>query len=335
MKKIRVLIIDDSALMREALKSIVERDPDIEVIGLAKDGKEGVDKALMLKPDVITMDLKMPMMSGLEAIEAIMEELPIPIIVVSSMDTTIIVKALSMGAMDFVAVTADIETIAVDLMTKIKIASRVKPLRRMKIKPYTMKAPKELSDGEASKVVAIGSSTGGPQALQHVFTQLPPDFPCGILVVQHMSKGFIEGLAEWLDTTTCLHVSVAKAGDVLKKGMIVLAPDDLNICIGDDGKITLSENTGRAIVHVPSIDVMMKSAADSYGENSIGVIMTGMGSDGVEGMRAIKKAGGKTIAQDEKTSVIYGMNKVAIDTGLIDRVVSLEEIARELTNLIS
>jgi two-component system chemotaxis response regulator CheB len=332
---IRVLIVDDSALMREALKSIIERDPGIEVVGLAKNGKEGVEKALTLKPNVITMDLKMPMMSGLEATEAIMEELPIPIIVVSSMDITVIVKALSIGAMDFVAVTSDIETIAADLITKIKIASHVKPLKRLKIKPCVIKVPKEISKKDTIKVVAIGVSTGGPQALQQVLAKLPSDFPCGILIVQHMSKGFIEGLAEWLNTTSCLHISIARAGDVLKKGMIMLAPDDLHMRIGDDGRITLSENTSKAIVHVPSIDVMMKSVADCYRENAIGVIMTGMGNDGVEGIRAIRKAGGRTIAQDEKSSVIFGMNKVAIDMGIIDKVIALERIAEELSNMVS
>lgn len=333
--KIRVLIVDDSALMREALKSIIEQDSDIEVVGLAKNGKEGVEKALLLKPDVITMDLKMPMMSGLEATETIMEELPMPIIVVSSMDITVIVKALSIGAMDFVAVTSDIETIASDLITKIKIASRVKPLRRMKVKPCVIKAPKKITEKETSKIVAIGVSTGGPQALQQIFSKLPPNFPCGIVVVQHMSKGFIDGLAEWLNTTSCLHVSVAKAGDALRKGMILLAPDDLHMRMGSDGKITLSENTSKAIIHVPSIDVMMKSVADYYQDNAIGVIMTGMGQDGVEGIRAIKNSGGRTVAQDEKSSVIFGMNKVAIDEGLIDKIISLEMIAQELTNMVS
>jgi two-component system chemotaxis response regulator CheB len=333
--KIRVLIVDDSALMREALKSIIEQDPGIEVVGMANNGREGVEKSAILKPDVITMDLKMPMMSGLEATETIMEDVPIPIIVVSGMDITVIVKALSIGAMDFVAVTSDIETIAADLISKIKIASRVKPLKRIKIKPCAIKAPEELTGKDASKVVAIGVSTGGPQALQQVFAKLPPDFSCGILVVQHMSKGFIEGLAEWLNTTSCLHVSVARAGDALRKGQIMLAPDDLHMRIGDNGKIILSENTDKTIIHVPSIDVMMKSVADSYGENAVGVIMTGMGQDGVEGMRAIRAAGGRTIAQNENTSVIFGMNKVAIDMGLVDKAVALERMADELTKIVS
>lgn len=331
--KIKVLIIDDSALVREGLTSILEQDPYIELVGLAKDGKEGAEKTLALKPDVITMDLNMPIMSGFESIENIMDESPVPIIVVSSADTSVIAKALSMGAMDFVAVNADIETIAAELISKIKILSHAKPLRRMKIEPCAVKAPSPRAKGELSRVVAIGVSTGGPQALQVIFAKLPPDFPAGVLVVQHMSRGFIGGLAEWLNMTSPLHVMVAKAGDVLKNSMIMLAPDDMHMRIGDHGRITLSENVDKSIDFVPSIDVMMKSAADSYGKECAGVIMTGMTQCGVNGMRAIKKAGGMTIAQDEATSAIFGMNKAAIDAGCIDRVVPLDRIADEITGM--
>ena len=332
LKKIKVLIIDDSSLMRQALKSVLEEDPSVEVIGAAKDGKEGVEKAFALKPDVITMDLKMPVMSGVEAIEKIMEEMPIPIIVVSSMETDVIVKALSIGAMDFVAVTADIETISKELVEKIKIASRVRPLRRMKLKPCIPSSAKGVLGKKASSVVVIGVSTGGPQALQEVTTKLPKDFHGGILVVQHMSKGFIDGLAEWLNATSCLEVRVAKAGDELKTGVIFLAPDSYNMYISKDGIIMLKEYTGKALAHTPSIDETMKSVAESYGEDSVGVIMTGMGQDGVAGIKAIRKAGGRTIAQDQASSVVFGMNKVAIEAGLIDKIVSLSNIADEITN---
>ena len=332
--KIRVLIVDDSVLMREALKAIIEQDPSIEIIGMAKDGKEGVDKALELKPNVITMDLKMPVMSGLDAIERIMEDLPIPIIVVSSMDKVVIVKALSIGAMDFVAVTSDIDTIAADLISKIKIASHVRPLRRMKIRPCEVKIPRPFDKKSANKVIAIGISTGGPQALQELFSKMPPDFHAGILVIQHMSRGFIGGLAEWLKATSCLHINVAKAGDILTSGKILLGPDDLHMCIDSDGRISLKENVNKAAFHVPSIDEMMRSVADSYGSRAIGVIMTGMGSDGVDGMRAIKWADGATIAQDESTSVIFGMNKLAIERGYIDKVLPLDKIADELVNMV-
>lgn len=331
--KIRVLIVDDSSLMREALKNIIETDGSIEVIGMASNGKEGVEKAVALKPDVVTMDLKMPLMDGLEAIEKIMEEQPVPIIVVSTIDTNVIIKALGIGAMDFVAVGQDIDVISKELLDKIKIASRVKPLRRMAIRPVSARKPVRVKG--KFKIVAIGVSTGGPQALQTLLASLPRDLSVGMLVVQHISKGFLDGLVSWLKPYSSFEIKIAKAGDVLKPGMIMFAPDSYNMEIDDSAKIYLKEEPSQLMLHIPSIDVMMKSVAENYGEDAIGVIMTGMGSDGVEGMKAIKKAGGKTIAQDEKTSVIFGMNKLAIDSGCVDKVLPLGEIPAELLNMTS
>jgi len=327
-EKIRVLIVDDSALMREALRSILNSDPSIEVVGAAKNGKEGVEKAGALKPDVITMDLRMPLMTGLEAIQEIMRENPIPIIVVSTMDVKVIIKALGIGAMDFVAVTQEIEEIAKALVEKVKIASRVKPLRRMKLRPP--KASQVPWKRAKFRIVTIGVSTGGPQALEALFSGFPKDFPAGILIVQHIAEGFVEGLAQWLKSSSAMDVRVARSGDTIKKSTVLFAPDGYNVGINVSGVVSLSEDTEKASVHVPSIDSMMKSVARAYGAGAIGVIMTGMGHDGVEGMKAIKDAGGMTIAQDEKSSIVFGMNKAAIETGCIDRVVSLERIADEL-----
>jgi two-component system chemotaxis response regulator CheB len=333
MDKIRVLIVDDSALAREALKEIINSDSGLEVIAEAKDGREGVEKALVLKPDVITMDLKMPLMGGLEAIEEIMNKMPIPIIVVSSLDVSVIVKALSIGVMDFVAITQDIEKISEDLIEKIKIASRIKPIRRIKIPVCSKKSV--VAKVETAKVVVIGVSTGGPQALQVVFAGLPSGFKAGVLVVQHIANGFIEGLAEWLKSCCALDISVAKSGEILKSGSILFAPDNYNLHILGTGEINLKEDITRKMSHVPSIDEAMKSAAEAYGENAVGVLMTGMGRDGVEGLKAIKMSGGKTIAQDEKSSVVFGMNKAAIDCGCVDVVVPLEEIAGEVTRSVN
>ncbi len=331
--KIRVLIVDDSALVRDALKSILESDGAIEVVGMAKNGMEGVEKAFALKPNVITMDLKMPMMDGLEAVQRIMEENPIPIVVVSSMDMKVIIQALTIGAMDFVPVTGDMNAIASDLLSKVKIASRVKPIKRFKIRiPVPVRSFKK---PENLKVVAIGVSTGGPQALQVLLAHVPANFPGAILVVQHMSKGFITGLVEWLKYTTKSEIKVAVEGDVIKASTIFIAPDDYHMEAGDDGRIRLTANTDKAITHIPSIDVMMRSVARVYGENAIGLIMTGMGKDGVIGMKAIKDAKGHTIAQDEKTSIIFGMNKVAIECQCIDHIVSLEKIIDEIFELIA
>ena len=333
--KIRVLIVNDSPFMCEAIQSILEEDPQIEVIGLAKDGKEGVEKAFKLKPDVVAMDLEMPIMSGFEAIEQIMEENPIPIIVVSTKDIPVIMKALGIGAMDFVAVKQGIEEIAEELVEKIKIASRVRPLRRIKIRPIVMTRQIGEKKTGPCKIVAIGISTGGPQALQVLLSKLPVNFCCGVLIVQHMSRGFVEGLAEWLQASSALDIRVAKAGDILGAGDVLLAPDDYHIKIDAGRRIILSEDTTNSSLHVPSVDVMMQSVAEAFGKEAAGVIMTGMGHDGVEGIKAIKKAGGKTIAQDEKTSVVFGMNREAIETGCVDRTVALEKIADEIISMVS
>jgi two-component system chemotaxis response regulator CheB len=330
--KIRVLIVDDSALVRQSLKAILSSDPEIEVVGEARNGKEGYDKTVLLRPNVITMDLTMPVMDGTEAIGKIMEDFPTPIIVVSSMNVKVIVKALAIGAMDFVAVTQEIGEISEDLIDKVRIASRVRPIRRMKIANVTKKEiplRKEL----ATRVVTIGVSTGGPQALQVLFSAMPADFPAAILVVQHISPGFVQGLAEWLSLTSPLVMHVAKAGDELKKGTVLFAPDGMHMTVDEQEKIVLKEDISQKMLHIPAIDVMMESVADVYQRKAGGVIMTGMGRDGVSGISTIKKNGGITLAQDEKTSAIFGMNKIAIDAGVIDRVLPLEGIAGELINL--
>lgn len=334
--KIRVLIVDDSPLVRETIRTMLESDPGVEVVGFAKDGREGVSKTESLKPDVITMDLKMPMMSGIEAIETIMSEQPTPIIVVSSLDINVIVTALGIGAMDFVPITENIDDIAKDLVEKVRIASRVRPMRRMPLKRnHTLTIARRTPKKEVSKVVAIGVSTGGPQALQVLFSKVPSDFPGAVIVVQHIAKGFIEGLVEWLKLTSHIDIKVARSGDILHSQTAYFAPDDLHMEVTDEGKILLSEDGGRKHAHVPSIDVMMKSLAASYGDAAVGVIMTGMGSDGVEGMKAIKNARGITIAQDQFSSVIFGMNKVAIECGCIDTVASLEQLADEIIKAVT
>jgi two-component system chemotaxis response regulator CheB len=333
-EKIRVLVVDDSTLAREAIKAILADDPSIEVIGEAKDGSEGVKKAYALKPDVITMDLKMPVMTGIEAIEEIMENTPIPIIVVSSMDRKVIVAALSIGAMDFVPLKDNINEMAVDLIEKIKIAVKVRPLRRIKIRPAVKKEVPRVAKSSATKIIALGISTGGPQALEVLLSRLPVNFNAGIVIVQHISSGFVEGLVDWLKISSKLDIRVAKSGDTVKSGVVLFAPDNYNMLISEDGRVILKEDLSKSMLHVPSIDELMKSVAKNYKYRAVGLLMTGMGSDGVEGMRLIKSSGGITLAQDEKTSVIFGMNKLAIDRGYVDKIVTLEKIADELVELV-
>jgi len=330
--KIKVLITDDSPFIREALKSILEQDPDIVVVGLAKNGKEAVEAIRNLKPDVVTMDIKMPVMDGFDAIESIMTEQPVPVIVVSTSEVDTVVRALNIGAMDFVSIRQGIDEIAKELVSKVKIASKVKALKRLRVKPLARAYRTETSS--TMKIIAIGVSTGGPQSLQIVLSKLPQDLEAGILIVQHMSKGFIEGMAEWLRTHSHLIIRVAREGDILKPGMVLFAPDGCHMLINHLGKISLQMDRESVSVHVPAIDVTMKSVAEAYREHAIGVIMTGMGHDGVEGMKAIKKAGGKTIAQDEASSVIFGMNKLAIETGCVDHITGLDDLAEVILRLL-
>ncbi|HNV87170.1 MAG TPA: chemotaxis-specific protein-glutamate methyltransferase CheB [Candidatus Omnitrophota bacterium] len=329
---IKVLIVDDSPFIREALKSILEQDPDIKVVGLAKNGREALEAIRDSKPNVVTMDIKMPVMDGFDAIEAIMTEQPVPVIVVSTSEVDTVVRALNIGAMDFVSIRQGIDEIARELVYKIKIASKVKALKRLRIKPLEKAYRTETSS--AMKIIAIGVSTGGPQALQIVLSKLPQDLGAGILIVQHMSKGFIEGMAEWLRAHSRLAIRVAREGDVLKPGMVLFAPDGCHMLINYQGKIILQADQESASVHIPSIDVTMKAVAEAYREHAIGVIMTGMGHDGVEGIRAIKKAGGKTISQDEHSSVIFGMNKLAIEAGSVDQVASLDDLADAIIRML-
>lgn len=338
--KIRVLITDDSPLVCEALKAILTSEPSIDIVGIARNGLEAAQKTVTLKPDVITMDLDMPVMNGIEAIGKIMEETPTPIIVVSSIDPKITIKALGMGAMDFVSITDDVNQIAQNLIEKVRVASRVRPIRRINIGKAKVAANERYEainasscDGSPYKVVAIGISTGGPQALHALFSRLPRNLPVPILVVQHISRGFIGGLAEWLREITGLDIKVASSGDVMKPCAILFAPDDYHIGVGRDGRIMLHEDMGGKSTHVPSIDFMMQSVAEVYGNRAVGILMTGMGQDGVKGMREIKKAGGITIAQDEKTSVVFGMNKIAIESRYADRTASPEEIAGIIAEL--
>jgi len=328
MNKIRVLIVDDSALMRQALSSVIESNNLFEVAGVAVDGKEAIAKAKELKPDVITMDLKMPVLCGEDAIKEIMENNPIAIIVVSSLDKDIIIKTLAMGAMDFVIVEQDINQISKELIEKLRIASRVKPLKLLQLP--CPKIQKVTFSKVAQKIICIGVSTGGPQALQKIFSSMPSDFPAGIIVVQHMVKGFIPDLVSLLNCCSGLKIKLAASGEELKNSTVLLAPDDYNVKIDENSRIILTQDLSGKMLHVPCIDVTMDSLAESFQENAVGVLLTGMGKDGVLGMQAIKQAGGLTIAQDQDSSVIFGMNKAAIDAGCVDRVVSLNKICEEL-----
>lgn len=337
MKKIRVLVVDDSEFQRGLITGILESDPEIEVVGHANDGVEAIQKTLSLQPDVITMDIKMPIMDGLTATREIMAERPTPILVMSVTireEQQFAFTCLKRGALDFVPVDPEAGIVSSELISKVKTCSRIKVVTH----PHGRKPAKERARPkkvERYEIVGIAVSTGGPVALQKVLSQLPERFPVPIVIVQHISEGFTASLAGWLCDQCKIKVVVAKNGDELKPDVVYLAPDGLHLVIDDEGKIKLLNKDFPGCYHKPAADIMLKSIAEVYGPKAIGIIMTGMGKDGAAGIKAISEMGGFTMAQDEASSTIYGMNKVAIDEGSVAEVLPLEQIPRALVALVS
>jgi two-component system, chemotaxis family, protein-glutamate methylesterase/glutaminase len=340
---VRVLVVDDSALMRKLIPQMIETDGSIQVVGTAMDGNFGLKKIGELKPQVVTLDLEMPGMDGLEMLKEVMRRHRLPVIVVSSHSTkgaAITLKALSLGAFDFVAKPADVasrmQESARELIDKIKAAAQSRGIQLSAPDEITQPVPRRklTSTGAnpATKVVAIGVSTGGPQSLQYVLSQLPPEFPGTILVVQHMPEGFTEMFARRLDECTSLRVKEAQSGDVLVAGRVLICPGSRHLKVKrlPLGDVAVLSDEPRVNGHRPSADVLFKSVAEEFGSKAVGVIMTGMGDDGANGMGVIRAAGGVTIAQSEQSCVVFGMPKAAIERGHVMRVVDLEAMAATL-----
>ncbi len=344
MNKTTVLIVDDSAFMRKVITDIISSENDFNVIGTAKNGKEAIQKIQELKPDVVTLDVEMLVMDGLTALEQIMNKHPIPIVMLSSLtkesaDATL--KALSLGAVDFIPKPENIfkmntDTIKNQLNKKIRIASKVQVNKKRPI-IYSSKIRKSsyistdfLTSKTIKKIVAIGTSTGGPRALQHVIPYLPQNIPASILIVQHMPVGFTKSLAERLNNLSAIHVKEAEDGEELLPGYAYVAPGDYHLKLTNiSSKYIIKLSKEKPVSgHRPSVDVMMNSVAElELQKKIIGVIMTGMGSDGAEGIKNIKKQNGFTIAQNEETCVVYGMPRSAVNLGCIDEIVPLKDIA--------
>lgn len=374
---IRVLVVDDSAFTRKVVSDMLGSDPDIVVVDVARDGRAAVEKARALRPDVITMDVEMPVMDGLSAVRAIMSERPVPVVMLSALTqegaaTTI--QALEIGAVDFVpkpshSMTVGLGEIRDQLVSKVKLAAGARVRAPRALRPGRAGAAGHLplggsgrdcgravgetarpglathpgpgrgaggaagwkaSPGKESResdiVVVIGSSTGGPSALNQVLTALPGDIGVGILVVQHMPPGFTRSLAARLDEASAIAVKEAETGDRVVDGVALVAPGGHHMSITGEGEVALSTDPPRNGVR-PSVDTTMESAARVYGDRLVGVVLTGMGRDGADGMAAIRAAGGRTIAEHESTCVIYGMPKAVIEQGLADVVVPLHEVA--------
>jgi two-component system chemotaxis response regulator CheB len=341
MSKVRVLVVDDSALMRKLIPQILQNDSSIEVVGTAMDGNFGLKKIEELKPQVVTLDLEMPGMGGLDMLKEIMRRHRLPVIVVSSHSTqgaSVTLQALSLGAFDFVAkpndVSARMPQIAEELIGKIKAAAYSRAVKVRPVAETPQPGKKVLLDAKRSptKVIAIGVSTGGPQALQYVFSQLPADFPGTIVVVQHMPEGFTEMFARRLDEICAIRVKEAQSGDVLMAGRALICPGSRHLKVKrlPLGDVVVLSDEARVNGHRPSADVLFKSMAEEFGSKGLAVLMTGMGDDGAQGLGLIKAAGGMTIAQNEESCVVYGMPKAAIDRGFAIRVVGLDVLANTL-----
>lgn len=332
MGTINVLVVDDSVLMQKIISNILKKDPLISVIGTAKNGQEALVKIADLHPDVVTMDVEMPKMDGLTAVQKIMETEPVPIVMISALtqrEAKITLKALEFGAVDFVpkpsgSISLDLDSVEEELLVKVKTAStlNVKKIKRSiieRVLPH-----RKFGD----KVIVIAASTGGPPAVTHLLRSLPSDSP-PILVVQHMPKEITRLFAQGLNETCKFQVKEAQEGDLIQGGQALIAPGGFHMAVTKDGKVSL--NQGPKVNYVrPSADIMMVSAADVYGDKNVGVILTGLGSDGAQGLKAIKKKGGKTIVQNQETCLVFGMPKIAIQTGCVDTVAPLQRIPEEI-----
>ena len=390
---IRVIIADDSAFMRMVLSDLFKKQPDFEVLDTAKNGKEAVEKVLRLKPDLLTMDVNMPVMDGLQALEIIMKDCPIPVVMCSSLTkegANATIKALDLGAVDFISKAggsvSKISTIEDEILSKCRAAASARLrrpgaapvasppparaaepiLRRIEmpkrstmqlphretrpLQPRPMASQRTAGSGTATpsagrppsgvspreKLVVLGTSTGGPKALQTVVTGLPKNLPCGVLIVQHMPPGFTKSLAERLDEISQISVKEAENHDIIEAGHVYVAPGNYHMTVvnGAKGKeIVLNQDPPLGTLR-PAADVLFKSAA-FLGHKLVSVILTGMGSDGAVGMKEIKKHGGYIIAESEATAVVYGMPKAVVEQGIADEILPLPEVAGAIVNAVN
>jgi len=344
-ERIRVLVVDDSALMRKLIPAILARDSSIEVVGTAMDGAFALKKIEELQPEVVTLDLEMPRMDGLEMLRLIMKRAPLPIILFSTHSKEggyATLKALALGAVDFLqkpkdAAAGRLEEIADQLIAKIKVAKRA---AKRKLPPVTI--VEELSRVTKGarptlpprRVIAVGISTGGPNALQYMLSQIPSDFLSTVLVVQHMPEGFTEMFAKRLDECCPLEVHEARSGDLLVAGRVLICPGNRHMMVRrmPRGDMVVLSDGPPVNGHRPSADVLFHSVAQEFGLIAVGVLMTGMGEDGAEGLGAIKAAGGMTIAQSEDSCVVSGMPRAAILKGYASKVIPLEGLGTFLVN---
>lgn len=354
MKRIRVLIVDDSALMRKKITEMLDSAYGIEVIGTARNGEDGIRKAEDLKPDVITLDVNMPVMDGLTALRIIIEKDMCPVVMLSSLThegTTTTFEAMEIGAFDFVAkpsgtVSRDIELVRKELVRKVKAAAGrglSKLTRRIEVEEIgedeEVHHEKELVPADAAgfKAVCIGISTGGPKTIFDVIPRLPADLNAAVFLVQHMPAGFTESFSARLNKASRMYVKEAAAGDIVTPGVCYVGKAGLHMTMykKHNGVVTLRAGKTPDHSFIPSADIMMESVCNIFGKNTLGALMTGMGDDGARSMCFIKKSGGYTIAESEETAIVYGMPREAVERGCADAVLPSYSIAGEIIRKIS
>ncbi|WCK52878.1 chemotaxis response regulator protein-glutamate methylesterase [Aneurinibacillus sp. Ricciae_BoGa-3] len=374
MKKIKTLVVDDSAFMRKVIGDLLSEDPDIDVVGKARNGMEGIEQIKKLKPDVVTLDIEMPVMNGLQALEVIMKNHPVPVVMLSSLTqqgANETIQALEIGAVDFIrkpsgSISLDLHTIGAEIVEKVKAASQVNMMRMKQtrvtqtrpfpaqpissqqqippVKPVVKATPEMSNQAPATglrgdrtnipNIIAVGTSTGGPKALQILLCELPESINGSLLIVQHMPAGFTRSLAQRLDSLCNIRVMEAEDNQIVEKGCAYVAPGNYHMEVKQQASgqfyISLNQNPARG-GHRPAVDTLFESVAAVQHPAKHAVIMTGMGSDGTVGLKALKEKGLVTaIAEDESTCVVFGMPRTAIQTGLVDKVVPLHEIAEQL-----
>lgn len=344
-KKIKVLIVDDSAFMRTAIERMLQSDPMIEIVGSAANGKEAVEKTLRLRPSVITMDVEMPIMDGLHALKEIMRVCPTPVLMVSSLTkegAKVTLDALELGAVDYVpkpgsTLSATILTLKDDLLQKIHAASTCQP-RAVKLEfihgRRLAKRPQTPADEIINRAVFIGASTGGPPAVQKILSMIDPGINVPIIIAQHMPKAFTAAFASRLNMLCSIRVKEACDGEVVQNSVAYICPGDFQTRVARtiDGKycFAITPNSTEQDRFAPCINTLFFSAAKEFSHKAVGVILTGMGEDGVRGLKNIKLMGGLTIAQDRSSSVVYGMPRAALEQEAAVRILSLDEIANEI-----
>jgi two-component system chemotaxis response regulator CheB len=340
---IKILVVDDSPTVRYTLQLILESDPELKVMGFAANGQEALRCALELRPDLITMDVLMPGIDGIEATRLIMEQCPTPLIIVSAHNSdpemAIGFNALQAGALQVVdkptnAFAPESADERAALIATVKLMSEVRVVRRRFALPRrTSAAPETDVAAQPIRIVAIGASTGGPAALNTLLSALPADFPTPIALVQHITPGFTNGLATWLQSGCRLPVRVVQPGERLRPGVVFVAPDGSHLSVENGGWLGLA--TSAPVNHVrPSVNVLFHSVGQIYGAAAVGILLTGMGEDGASGLRTIRQHGGVTIGQDEATSVVYGMPKAAAELDACSTILPLEQIAAYLVRVV-